>query len=83
MDKLHKILYIINDNQYVNQRELADKSGLSIGGVNSIIKELEELKYITIEKEKRKSIYKVSKKGIESLEKAIQEEKNKNTSRRI
>ena len=77
MDKLHKILYIINDNQYVNQRDLADKSGLSIGGVNSIIKELEELKYITIEKEKRKSIYKVSKKGIESLEKAIQEEKNK------
>lgn len=77
MDKLHKILYIINNNQNVNQRDLASKSGLSIGGVNSIIKELEELEYINIDKEKRKSIYKVTKKGINSLEKSIQEEQNK------
>ena len=77
MDKLHKILYIINDNQYINQRELADKSGLSIGGVNGIIKELEELEYIKIDKEKRKSIYKLTKKGLEALEKYIQQEQNK------
>lgn len=77
MDKSHKILYIINDNQYVNQRELSDKSGLSIGIVNRIIKELEEEGYIIIEKEKRRSIYKTTKKGIDSLEKQIQLEKNK------
>lgn len=77
MEKLHKILYIINDNQYVNQRELAEKSGLSIGGVNGIIKELEELGYLIIEKEKRKSIYKVTGKGLKNLEKSIQKEKNK------
>ncbi len=77
MGKLHKILYIINDNQHVNQRELSEKSGLSIGGVNSIIKELEEKQYITIEKDKRKSVYKVTKQGIQSLEIYIQKEKNK------
>ena len=77
MDKLHKILYIINNNQNVNQRDLSSISGISIGGVNSIIKELEELQYINIDKEKRKSIYKVTKKGINSLEKSIQEEQNK------
>ncbi len=77
MDKLHKILYIINNNQNVNQRDLSSISGLSIGGVNSIIKELEELEYIIIDKEKRKNIYKVTKKGINSLEKSIQEEQNK------
>lgn len=77
MDKWHKILYMINDNKYVSQRELSDKSGLSIDGVNSIIKELEEMGYITIDKEKRNSGYKTTKKGIESLEKKIQVEKNK------
>lgn len=77
MDKLHKILYIINNNQNVNQRDLSSISGLSIGGVNSIIKELEELEYINIDREKRKSIYTVTKKGINSLEKSIQEEQNK------
>lgn len=78
MDKLHKILYIINDNQYINQRELSYKSGLSIGEVNSITKELEEKGYITIDIEKKKSVYKISKKGIYSLKKQIQIEKNKN-----
>ena len=77
MDKWHKILYMINDNKYVSQRELSDKSGLSIDGVNSIIKELEEMEYITIDREKRNSGYKTTKKGIESLEKQIQVEKNK------
>lgn len=77
MDKLHKILYMINDNKYVSQRELSDKSGLSIDGVNSIIKELEEMGYITIDREKRNSGYKTTKKGIGSLEKQIQVEKNK------
>ncbi len=77
MDKLHKILYIINNNQNVNQRDLSSISGLSIGGVNSIIKELQELEYINIDKQKRKSIYILTKKGINSLEKAIQEEQNK------
>lgn len=78
MDKLHKILYIINDNQYINQRELSDKSGLSIVEVNSIIKELDEKGYITIHIDKRKSIYKITKRGIKSLEKKIKIEKNKN-----
>ena len=77
MDKLHKILYIINDNQYINQKELSEKSGVSIVEVNSVIKELEEKGYITINIEKRNSIYKTTKKGIESLEKKIQIEKNK------
>lgn len=77
MDKLHKILYIINNNQNVNQRDLSSISGLSIGGVNSIIKELQELEYINIDKQKRKSIYILTKKGINSLEKSIQEEQNK------
>lgn len=77
MDKLNKVLYIINENKYVNQRELSDKSGLSIDEINEIITELEEKRYIIIDKSKRKSIYKTTKKGIESLEKQIQIEKKK------
>ncbi len=77
MDKLHKILYIINNNQNVNQRDLSSISGLSIGGVNSIIKELQELEYINIDKQKRKSIYILTKKGINSLAVAFLDIKDK------
>lgn len=77
MEKLFKILYIINKNEKVTQRELSDKSRLSIGGVNSIIKQLESENYINIEKESRKTCYKLTKKGIEFLEKCIQQEKSK------
>lgn len=77
MDKLHTILYMINSNKFINQRKLSSKSGLSIDGVNIIIKELEEKGYINVNRENRKSIYQMTKKGIESLEKQIQIEKNK------
>lgn len=77
MDKLHTILYKIKENQYISQTELSIKLGLSIVEVNNIIKELEDNSYIVIHMSKGKSIYKITKKGIENLEKQIEIQQKK------
>ena len=77
MEKLYKILYIINNEKEVNQRYLSSKSNISIGGVNSIIKNLEEQEYLNIEKRNGKNIYIITKKGLDFLEKKLQQEHSK------
>ena len=42
MSRLYDILLLINNNEKVTQRMLADESGISLGAVNSIVKNLEE-----------------------------------------
>ena len=77
MDKIYKLLYMINNNKRITQMELSKKSGLSIGGINLIIKQMEAEEYISIDKLKRKNIYTLTTKGIELLEEYLQEVKSK------
>lgn len=66
-EQLH-ILEILNKNSAASQRQVADEAGISIGKINSMIKELIAKGYIDIEKVSRKPHYKVNKLGIEALE---------------
>jgi thiamine kinase-like enzyme/choline kinase/predicted transcriptional regulator len=66
--ELIHILEILNKNSAASQRQIADEAGISIGKINSMIKELTVNGYIDIEKVSRKPHYKVSKLGIEALE---------------
>lgn len=77
MEKLYKVLYLINNNNNVNQRYLSLKSGLSIGGVNSIIKNIQEYGYINVEKSNGKSLYVLTEKGLSFLERKLHEEQSK------
>lgn len=77
MGKLYEILYLINNNEEITQRKLATQSGLSIGGVNSIIKNLEAEKYIETKKDNKKTMYSLTSKGIKLLEEYIQTEQSK------
>lgn len=51
-----KLLYYLLKNEYVNQRELSDVFGFSLGKINSILKELIEKNYLSVD-------YKVISKG--------------------
>ncbi|MEG1410450.1 MAG: phosphocholine cytidylyltransferase/choline kinase family protein [Terrisporobacter sp.] len=77
MGKLYEVLYLINNNEEITQRKLASQSGLSIGGVNSIIKNLEAENYIQIKKDNKKTLYNLTNKGIKLLEEYIQNEQSK------
>lgn len=78
MSKLFDILLLINNNDRVTQRFLADESGISLGGVNSIIKNLEEQNYI-VKTGNTKSDYCLTMQGIDLLERFVVE----NNKRRI
>lgn len=77
MEKLYKILYLINNYGEITQRKLASKSDLSIGGVNLIIKRLASDSYIQINRDKNKSVYKLTEKGLDTLEEYLQIEQSK------
>ena len=42
MSRLYDILLLINNNEKVTQRMLADESGISLGAVNPIVKTLKK-----------------------------------------
>ena len=45
-------LYELNQNRYLSQREISDKTNISLGKINNILKLLEEENYLLIEKKK-------------------------------
>lgn len=71
----YKVLKFINDNNKFTQREIGQKLNLSLGNVNSILKNLESKNYIITERVDKKIEYKLTKSGIEVLEKHIKENK--------
>jgi thiamine kinase-like enzyme/choline kinase/predicted transcriptional regulator len=66
-EQLH-ILEILNKNSGASQRQISTEVCMSIGKVNSMIRELIDKGYIDIEKVSRKTHYKVNKIGIDALE---------------
>lgn len=75
MDFDYRFLKIINEIEGITQRDIAEALELSIGKVNSFIKELIEEEIIYIEKIARKPYYKLTPKGFNMLEKHIAENK--------
>ena len=76
MSRLYDILLLINNNEKVTQRMLADESGISLGAVNSIVKNLEEENYI-VKAPNSKSDYSLTKQGMKVLENFIVENQNR------
>ena len=76
MDKLYKLLSLINENKAENQRELAVKTKLSIGTVNALIKNMEAQKYINVAKTKSGFSYSLTKSGLSILENMMLEQKS-------
>lgn len=71
------LLEQINQQPLISQRELSDKTGISIGKINYIINSLVEEGYLICEKQGRKSKYLLTKLGIDYLKNGIKEFQNK------
>lgn len=71
MSKLYDILLLINNSERVSQRFLSEESGISLGSVNAIVKNLEEQNYILKTNQKRG--YELTSQGLSVLEKYIAE----------
>lgn len=77
MNDLFTVLYELNQNRYLSQREISDKTNISLGKINNILKLLEEENYLLIEKRK-KNIYHLTEAGLQLLERFLREEQQKN-----
>lgn len=71
IDKKYRVLEIVNKDPSISQRNIADKLGISIGSVNSVINHLADEGYIRVEKVSRKSHYVLNDSGLMALEKYI------------
>ena len=71
-----EILKILNENFNINQRELAKRANMSLGKVNSILKEFTEDNFIDRIVNNRGILYKVTDKGMKFLEENIANAKN-------
>lgn len=79
MNDLFSVLYEFNQNKHLSQREIAEKTKLSLGKINNIIKLLEEGNYLLIEK-KKKNTYHLTEIGLKLLERSLKEEQQKKIS---
>lgn len=79
MNDLFAVLYELNQNRYLSQREISEKTQLSLGKINNIIKILEEEHYLRIEKNKKNS-YQLTEIGLKLLERYLKEEQQKKIS---
>ena len=79
MNDLFTVLYELNQNRYLSQREISDKTNTSLGKINNILKLLEEENYLLIEKRK-KNIYHLTEAGLQLLERFLREEQQKKIS---
>ena len=77
MNDLFTVLYELNQNRYLSQREISDKTNISLGKINNILKLLEEENYLLIEKRK-KNIYHLTEACLQLLERFLREEQQKN-----
>lgn len=76
MSKRIDILKSINENNYLSQRNLAKNLHISLGKVNSILKELIEEGILVYEKNNNKFRYKFTEKGIEYFESVIRDSRD-------
>jgi choline kinase/predicted transcriptional regulator len=68
IEKEYKVLDILNKNSTISQREIATQVNVSVGTVNSIIKQLVKKNIITIKKLSNSQNYLVNEKGVLFLE---------------
>ncbi len=71
-----EVLKTLNENFNINQRELAKRTKISLGKVNSILKEFTVEGYIDRITNNKGNLYKVTKKGMEVLEENLNNAKN-------
>ena len=71
-----ELLKILNENFNINQRELAKRTNMSLGKVNSVLKEFTEDNFIDRIVNNRGILYKVTDKGMKFLEESIANAKN-------
>ena len=71
-----EILKILNENFNINQRELSKRTNMSLGKVNSVLKEFTEDNFIDRIVNNRGILYKVTDKGMKFLEESIANAKN-------
>lgn len=69
MDKLYTLLYNLNNSEIKSQRELATKTGISLGMINSFLKDMKKEGYINFESK----VYVLTEKGHGFLENIIKE----------
>lgn len=68
MEEKIKVLRILSDNSSLNQRELAEMVGISLGKVNNILKDCVEENLISRNIDSKENRYKVTDKGFMILE---------------
>lgn len=71
-----EVLKTLNDNFNINQRELAKRTNMSLGKINSVLKEFTEDGFIDRIENNRGILYKVTDKGMKFLEENIVSAKN-------
>lgn len=76
MHDILAVLYEFNQNRYLSQREIAEKTKLSLGKINNIIKLLEAENYLVIEKSQKNS-YHLTEAGLQLLVDSLKEEQQK------
>ncbi|MEH7115505.1 winged helix-turn-helix transcriptional regulator [Neobacillus niacini] len=77
IDKEFKVLEILHQDSTLSQRDVALKVEVSVGTVNSIIKQLVKKGYLTINKISNSQQYVVSEKGVVVLEDYIKDSLNR------
>lgn len=76
MEDRFKILKYISEDSSLNQRNLAEKVEVSLGKINSIIKECSEDELIIRVSDSRENKYTITEKGFNILEKKLKQVKN-------
>lgn len=76
MEDRFKILKYISEDSTLNQRGLAEKSEISLGKINSLIKECSEDELVSRVVDNKESKYIITEKGLEQLEKSLKQVKS-------
>lgn len=76
-DKEIKILELLNANNNLSQRDISSSTGLSLGTVNSKLKNLIEKEYLAYDKTNNKTLYTLTKLGFKLIEEELKISKNK------
>lgn len=80
MNKYYKILYHMNKYGFKNQRELARETGLSLGLINTLLKEMVEQGYLDLMEQGRKRSYEITGSGRGYLETALEQSQDEKLS---
>ncbi len=73
MDKIYQLLKCLKNKNQCSQRDLAKETGFSLGMVNSLLKNMEDQKLISIHAHKGRFTYQLTESGLECLENILRE----------